>query len=154
MLKLTENAIQIISRNIAGRSVQRSCDGFTLMEAMLSSVILALAITSTLVVISQSSLYLQDLRMRARGSQILAGEVEMLRQQSWGQLTSFPTAFTDPNDTNSPYSGSSTLTSYQTYNGTTTVLRATLVLTWTNRHDRPVSITLTTLISHGGLNKT
>lgn len=119
----------------------------------MGSGILVFAIASTIAIISHCSLYLSDLRLHARSSQILQTKIESLRQQSWDQLGGFPTSFFDSMDTNHLYRGSVMISDYQTYNGTATVRLATVVVVWTNRHDKVISNSLTTLISDGGLNK-
>src|SRR5437879_6396423 len=123
---------------------------FTLAEVMLGSVLLAFVIVSSLAIISHCSAYLADLRLRSRGSQFLQQEVEQLRTKSWSQLQSFPTTFTDPADSNNVFRGFVTLSSYQSYGGTTTVLRATVSVTWINRHHLAMTNSLTTLTSNGG----
>jgi len=144
-----------ISLNWRGqRSVRRRPAGFTLMEVMLSSMIMAFVIVSTVGVISHSTTYLADLRLRARSSQILQQRVEQLRTLNWTQLNAVPTTFTDASDTNGIFGGSVNLSSYQSYNGTTAVLTVTVGVTWTNRHSRVVSNSVTTLIGNGGINKT
>ncbi len=124
------------------------------MEVMLSSAILAFVILSTVGVISHSTTYLADLRLRSRSSQILQQRCEQLRTLNWTQINAVPATFTDPSDTNGIFGGSVNLSSYESYNGTTAVLRVTVGVTWTNRHRQVVSNTVTTLIGNGGINKT
>ena len=123
------------------------------MEVMLSSAIMAFALVSTIAVISHASTYIADLRLRARSSQILQQRVEELRAMNWTQVTSCPTTFTNPADSNGTFRGFVNISPYQTFSLSTTVVRATVTVTWTNRHDRPVTNQLTTLISNGGINK-
>jgi len=136
------------------RSRPGAAAGFTLLEVMLASMILAFVIVTTMGVISHASTYLADLRLRARSSQVLQQRLEELRVMNWGQVTNCPSTFTSAADTNGTYAGSLTLSSYQAIGSTTVVVRATAMVTWTNRHSRVTSNQLTTLISNGGLNKT
>jgi Tfp pilus assembly protein PilV len=139
-----------------GRTCKKSrpVAGFTLVEVMISGVILTFVIVTTIGVISHASTYLADLRLRARSSQILQQRVEQLRTLNWTQLNAVPTMFTDPSDTNGTFAGSVSAAPYQSYNGTAAVLRVTLNVTWTNRHSLVVSNVVTTLIANGGINKT
>jgi prepilin-type N-terminal cleavage/methylation domain-containing protein len=130
---------------------RRSASGFTLLEVVISSVIMAFVLLSTILVISRASKYEADLWLQTRSSQILRQEVEQLRTMSWGQVTNCPTTFTNPADSNNTFAGSVSLSPYQTVGSTTIVLRATVQVSWTNHHSRVLTNQLTTLISNGGL---
>jgi Tfp pilus assembly protein PilV len=152
---LTKNLLQRRTIQTASprQAPQNGLAGFTLMEVMLSSAVMALALVSTIAVISHTSTYVADLRLRARSSQILQQRVEELRAMNWTQVTNCPTTFSNPADSNRTFRGVVNISSYQTFGSTTTVVRATVMVTWTNRHDRLVTNELTTLISNGGINK-
>jgi prepilin-type N-terminal cleavage/methylation domain-containing protein len=128
--------------------------GFTLVEVMISSVIMAFVLVSTMGVVSHASAYVADLRLRAWSSQILQQRVEDLRAMNWAQVSTCPTTFTNAADTNGTFSGFVNISPYQTFGTATTVMQATVTVTWINRHSRVVSNQLTTLISNGGINKT
>ena len=128
--------------------------GFTLIEVMISAVIMAFVLVSTIAVISHASTYVADLRLRAQSSQILQQRIEELRAMNWAQVTICPTTFTNAADSNGTFSGFVNISSYQTFGTTATVVRATVTVTWINRHSRVVSNQLVTLISNGGINKT
>ena len=128
--------------------------GFTLVEVMIASVIMAFVLVSTIAVVSHASVYLADLRLRVSSSQILQQRVEDLRAMNWAQVSACPTTFTSAADTNGTFSGFVNISPYQTFGGTTTVVLATVTVAWTNRHSHVVSNQLTTLISNGGINKT
>src|SRR5947208_6006186 len=107
--------------------------GFTLLEAMIASIILGLALTSVIAVASQCMRYLTDIRRTARSSQVLQQKMEDIRLLSWSQLQVLPATFTDPSDTNRVYAGTITQTAFDSYNGTTTMMKVTLTVTWTNQ---------------------
>ena len=132
----------------------RELAGFTLIEVMISSVIMAFVLVSILAVISRTSRYLMDLRIHARSSQVLQQRIEELRSMSWDQITNLPTTFTSSGDTNGTFGKSLNISNYESLGTTTIVVQATAVVTWTNRQSIVVTNTLTTLISNGGLNKT
>lgn len=128
-------------------------DGFTLMEAMVATIILAFALTSVIGVSGRAMRYLNDIRRTARASQVLQQKMEDIRLLSWSNMQLLPTTFSDPTDTNRLYKGSIITNQFDSYNGATTVMRVTLVVSWTNQTNRVLSNQLSTLISMGGLNK-
>src|ERR1043165_2833498 len=135
--------------------MRRNCrGGFTLMEVMISSMILAFVLVSITALISRTSRYLMDLRTHARSSQVLQQRIEELRAMSWTEITNLPTSFTSSADTNDTSGKTRTSATYQVQGSTVMVVQATATVTWTNRSNRIVTNTLTTLISNGGLNKT
>ena len=115
---------------------------------------MAFVLVSTIAVLSHSTTYVADLRLRARSSQVLQQRMEELRTLNWEQITNCPPTFVNAADTNGTFAGKVIIDPYQ-YKGTTvTVVRATITVTWTNRHSRVVTNNLATLISQEGLNKT
>ena len=127
--------------------------GFTIMEAMIATIILGLALGSVIAVASQCLRYLTDIRRTARSSQVLQQKMEDIRLLSWSQLQALPASFSDPNDSNGVYSGTIAQSAYDSYNGTTTVMKVTLTVKWNNQVHRALTNSLSTLVSNGGLNK-
>ena len=124
--------------------------GFTLLEAMIATMIMAFVLTSVLATASQSARYLADIRRVARSSQVLQQKMEDIRLLSWSQLAAYPSTFVDT--TGGVYSGTVTQATYDTYNGTATVKRVTISITWKTQGGRVATNTLTSLVSDGGLN--
>lgn len=135
------------------RGILTGQHGFTLLEAMVATLILGFVLSSVLAVGSHCARYLSGIRRTARSSQILQQKLEDIRLLSWSQYQALPATFTDPNDTQGIYSGTISRSTYDTYNGTTTVSRLTLTVTWPGQNGRVLTNTLTTLVSNGGLNK-
>jgi type II secretory pathway pseudopilin PulG len=130
-----------------------SPSAFTLLETMMATMILGLVLASVLAVASQSVRYMSDIRRTARSSQVLQQKLEDIRLLSWSNVQSLPSTFTDPNDTAHAYAGQISTAAFDSYNGTTTVSKITVFVTWTNKANRIVTNSLTSLISNGGLNK-
>lgn len=134
-----------------------SSNGFTLLEAMIATAILGLALASVLAVLSQSARYITDVRRSARASQILQQEMENIRLTNvWSGLQGLNnTTFLDPSDSNHLYAGRITESGYapSVYNGVTNVVIVTLTVTWTNQVNCVLTNTLSTLVGNGGLNK-
>lgn len=161
MSKMTSGSTRLtavsspIRRIIAETSVRRRRqEGYTLVEVMISSVILSLAILSSMGVLSQCATYIADMRLRSRSAQVLQQQIENMRLLSWTSLQSLPSTFSDPTDTNNLYAGTISHSTYQSYGTTATVLRVTVQVTWTNMHDRVMTNSMTTLFSAGGINNT
>lgn len=132
---------------------QHGYAGFTLLEVMISTAIMAFVLVSTMAIIGRTSQYIQDLRSQALSSQILQQRIEELRSMNWSQITNLPATFTSSIDTNGAYGKILTTSNYQYFGTTATVVRVTATTTWTNRQSIAVSNSMTTLISNGGLNK-
>ncbi len=128
-------------------------DGFTLLEAMIATIILGLVLASVLAVVSQCARYLTDIRRTARASQVLQQEMEYVRLLDWNALLSLTNQFTDPSDSKRIYAGTITKAAYSSFGSTTTVEEVTLTVTWTNQVNSILTNSLTTLVSNGGLNK-
>lgn len=120
---------------------------------MVAVLILGVVLTSVLTVASQCFRYLHDIRTTARSSQILQQKMEDIRLLSWTAVGALPSTFTNPNDPTHIYAGTIAQSSYGTYNGTSTIVKVTLSVTWTNKGNVVRTNTLTSLISCGGLNK-
>jgi type II secretory pathway pseudopilin PulG len=135
------------------RKLVNGKDGFTLLEAMVATMILGFVLASVLAVLSQCARYLTDIRRSARASQMLQQEMEYVRLLDWSTLQSLTNRFTDPSDTNHIYTGTITQSAYSSYGSTTTVEEVTLTVTWTNQVGCILTNNLTTLVSNGGLNK-
>ena len=149
--KLREFAQFGLTMTLTGFTRVRS--GFTILEAMIATIILGLVLGSVVAVASQCLRYLSDIRRTARSSQVLQQKMEDIRLLSWSQLQVVPGTFTDPSDTNRVYAGTIAQTPYDSYNGTTTVMKLTLTVTWTNQVGRVLTNSLSTMVSNGGLNK-
>lgn len=127
--------------------------GFTLLEAMIATLILGFVLSSVLAVVSRCARYLTDIRRTARSSQVLQQKMEDVRLLSWSNVQSLPATFTDPNDTAGTYSGSVAQSAYDSYSGTTTVTKVTLTVTWKSQSGKVLTNSLTSLVTNGGLNK-
>ena len=128
-------------------------EGFTLLEAMIATMILGLVLASVLAMVSQSAHYLTDIRRTARASQVLQQEMEYVRLLDWNALQSLTNKFSDPSDGKHIYAGTIATSAYSSFGTTTTVQEITLTVTWTNQVNRILTNTLTTLVGNGGLNK-
>lgn len=126
--------------------------GFTIMEALIASMILGLALASVLAISSHSFRYLSDIRLTARSSQVLQQKMEDLRLLSWSDLHSQSNTFTDPVQPGT-FNGTISFSPYDTYGSLVTATRVTLTVTWTNRNSGLSTNTLSTVVANGGLNK-
>src|SRR5579859_6559821 len=104
--------------------------GFTLVEAIVATLILAIVLVSVLAVASQSARYLTDIRRTTRASQVLQQEMEAIRLMDWTTLQALTNSFTDPNDTNHIFAGTITQANYApaAYGTTNTIVTVTLTV--------------------------
>jgi Tfp pilus assembly protein PilV len=136
------------------RASRRPTAGFTLVEVMISGVIMAFVLVSTIAVISHSANYVDDLRMRVRSSQVLQQSIEELRVMNWSNVVAASyVQHSHVLESNKTFSSSITIDPYQSIGSTTIVVRASVMVTWTNRHERVVTNRLETLIGKDGMNK-
>ena len=135
-----------------GRRVRRR-DAFTITEVAVVTVILGILLIAILGMISQASRYLHDIRLTARSSQVLQQKMEDIRLLTWNRLTNYPAVWTDSASTYGTFVVTITTNAYDSYSGTTTVLKVTLSTTWTNFSSNQVETNrLTTLVTNRGLN--
>ena len=132
-----------------------SCGGFTLIEAMIASVIMLLVLGSMLGVASQGFRYLGDLRRWARSSQVLQQKMEDIRLiTQWNTLQALNnTTFVDTNMSGLVCNGRITVGSYNPPYPTNTVALVTITATWTNSTRHIVTNQISTLVCQSGLNK-
>ncbi len=129
--------------------------GFTLVEAMLASMILMLSLVSVLALGARGLRYMGDMRRWARSSQVLQQEMENIRLiTTWTNVWALNnTTFSDSAIAGTSYRGTIAITSYSTWYPTDIVARVTLTVTWTNSADRVVTNRLSSLVCKNGLNK-
>ncbi len=129
--------------------------GFTLVEAMLASMILMLSLVSVLALGARGLRYMGDMRRWARSSQVLQQEMENIRLiTTWTNVWALNnTTFSDSAIAGTSYRGTIAITSYSFWYTTDIVARVTLTVTWTNSADRVVTNRLSSLVCKNGLNK-
>lgn len=129
--------------------------GFTLVEVMIASVILLLALCSVLALCSRGFVYMRDLRRWARSSQVLQQKMEDIRLITiWTNLWALDsTTFSDTSVAGLPLAGQIQITAYNPPYPTTMVACVTLSATWTNSTGRTFTNRLSSLICQNGLNK-
>jgi hypothetical protein len=122
----------------------------------IASMILAFVFASTIAVAGRCFRYTVDMRRASQSWQIAQQRVEDLRLKSWTYLNSLPkypstTSFTDPNDTAEIFAGTIT-TANAGHDGSATLLKVSVSVSYTNQTASIVTNSLTTLFSSGGLN--
>lgn len=129
--------------------------GFTLVEAMVASVIMLFAMASVLALTSLGFRYLHDLRRWGRSSQVLQQKMEDIRIITvWTNIWALNnTTFTDNNPTGFVYRGRIDITSYDPPYPTSIAARVTIMVTWTNTLRHPMTNRISSLVAQYGLNK-
>jgi Tfp pilus assembly protein PilV len=136
--------------------VQESKDraGFTLIEALLASGILALALISVLALASKGFRYIGDMRRYARSTQVLQQKMEDIRLTNiWSAVWSLNgQAFSDSTVLGDSYGGIITVCPNPPY-PTDFVAQVTVTVTWTNSASCIITNRLTSVICLNGLDK-
>ena len=134
---------------------KRGQTGFTMVEATVASVILALALVSVLALGARAFRYLSDMRHWARSSQVLQQKMEDIRLVTvWTNVWALQnTTFKDSSLTGMVYNGSIDISSYDPPYPTDFVAQVTLTVTWTNSTYKVVTNRLCSLVCKNGLNK-
>jgi prepilin-type N-terminal cleavage/methylation domain-containing protein len=129
--------------------------GFTLVEVMISSVILLLVLGSVMALASRGYRYVGDLRRTARSSQVLQQKMEDIRLINiWTNVWALNNVtYTDTNIVGMTYRGTIHVNSYNPPYPTSEMARVTLTLTWTNSQSHILTNRLTALVCKNGLNK-
>jgi len=130
---------------------------FTLIEVLIASGILVFALVSALAVATQGFRYISDMRRTARSSQVLQERMEDIRLITiWTNLLALNgTTFIDTNLPECVFRGSVSTAAYppyDSYGGSPIVMRVTIAVTWTNRSQKVLTNSLTSLFCRDGLN--
>ena len=128
--------------------------GFSLVEVSIASLVVAVLIGSILTTVTHGFGILSRSRETVRGNQILQGELETMRTYSWSQITNSGT-FTNSTISDGGVIYSVTRSAAQYTNSTTYgsnyMRKVTISILWTNMTGDPITKSMTTLISQGGL---
>lgn len=133
----------------------RARAGFTLVEVMVASVMLTLALVSVLALASRGFQYIGDMRHYARSSQVLQQKMEDIRLMNvWSGVWALNnTAFSDSTVSGMVFSGSIKINSYNPPYPTDFVARVTISVNWTNSADKVITNRISSLICLNGLSK-
>ena len=129
--------------------------GFTLVEVLIASVILMLALISVLTLASRGFIYMRDMRHWARSSQVLQQKMEDIRLITvWTNLWALNnTTFTDHSVAGLPLVGRITIGAFDPPYPTSIFAAVHLTVTWTNSTGKTVTNRLSSLVCQNGLNK-
>jgi Tfp pilus assembly protein PilV len=129
--------------------------GFTLIEAMLASMILILSLCSVLALGARGFQYIADMRRWARSSQVLQQRMEDVRLVTvWTNVWALNnTTFTDTSISGMVYSGKIVISSYDPPYPTDYAACVSISISWTNTANKVLTNTMTSLLCKNGLNK-
>lgn len=131
--------------------------GFSILEAIVGSIILVLGLASVLAVATQGYRYIGDMRRESRSSQVLQQRLEDIRLMTvWTNILALNnTTFVDTNLAGTVFNGTVTVAPYppyDSYSGAPIVARVTLMVTWSHRSGKVRTNYLSTLVCKDGLN--
>lgn len=147
----------------------RRQSGFTIVEVAMAAAVMALSISSSLLVMSRGFAALDSARCISYASQIMQSELEKMRLTHWGDgtggagsgttgVSAYPTTVTtlpiDPSFTNAGDVGSRMTLTRVAANApghTSGMIAVTLRITWTTYDQRTLSRSYTTYYGQNGL---
>jgi Tfp pilus assembly protein PilV len=129
--------------------------GFTLIEAMIASMILILSLCSVLALAARGFQYIGDLRRWARSSQVLQQRMEDIRLVTvWTNVWALNnTTFTDTSISGMVYNGKIVISAYDPPYPTDYAACVSISISWTNSANKVLTNTMSSLLCKNGLNK-
>jgi len=131
-------------------SVKRSEQGGTLVEVMITTLILSIAMVGTITIFAQCNIFVNGLREHSIINNALNEGLEEIRGMSYSSLTA-PATFTaaglsELND------ATGTLTLEDTF-GNSNIRKVTLTVNWTGIERRSMSKSMVAYVTNNGINK-
>lgn len=129
--------------------------GFTILEVGIASMIMAMGISTSILVIQRGFAMLDTARNITTAGQIMTSQMEQYRMLDWATVSAYPeTATTLSLD--SIFSGSNTVTTRfaltrSVATPATDIRQITLTITWTGYDGRSISRSMTTYYARYGL---
>ena len=134
---------------------QRRAGGYTLIEAIIASMILLFVLASVLALAGRGFRYLTDLRRWARSSQVLQQKMEDIRIVTvWTNVWAMNnTSFVNNDILGVPYGGTVYVNSYDPPYPTNIAAQVMIVVSWKNTAGGMVTNKLCSIVCANGLNK-
>jgi prepilin-type N-terminal cleavage/methylation domain-containing protein len=131
--------------------IRHSRSGFTLVEVLVSVLILAVSLTGALLVFSKSNIFISEIQERLIANQAVKEEVEEIRDMSYASILALGNTFTTTSmdDLKSPVG---TLTIDDALSNDD-IRRVTATLTWTSMRGRALSTSFSTYVTNLGINR-
>lgn len=129
----------------------KSSKGFTLVEVMITVLLLAFALIGTVAVFTNSSVYMAEIRQQSIATQALKEEIEEIRDMPFDTVTSLSSTFTS-----SGFSGLVNPVGTRTIDdpySDNDIRRVTVSLAWESPQGRGMSSSMGTLVTREGINK-
>jgi Tfp pilus assembly protein PilV len=147
------------------RSRLRSQKGFTILEVAMAAAVMAMSISSSILVMGRGFNNLDSARCFSYSSQIMQSELEKMRLTKWGDgtaagngtdgVTAYPTSVTvlpiDASFTTAGDVGSRMTMTRIAENVHTGMIKVTLRISWTTSDGRPMSRSYITYYGQNGL---
>jgi len=144
-MRITRKALRML------KTKNRCQSGFTLVEVLASTLILAISLTGSLLVLAKSNVYVSEMRERSIASQAVQEEIEEIRDLSYTDIlvlgNTFSTSSMD--DLNNPVG---TLTIDDPLSDDD-IRRVTALLVWDSPQGRSLSTSSSTYLTNEGINR-
>lgn len=137
------------------RSRRAPVAAFTILEAMMAAIVMAMAITTSITTMQQSFLSLDTARNMVTAGQIMQSEIEKMRINNWSVVSAYPTGSTsltiDPVFTANPAIGNRFSLTRVVSDPKTDMREITFTITWTSYDKRTYARSYTTYYARYGL---
>jgi Tfp pilus assembly protein PilV len=131
------------------------CAGFTILEVAMAALVMAMGISTSIVVMQRGFAMIDSARNLTTAGQILSSQMEQLRMYDWTTVAAYPTAETtvsvDPSFTATPEVADRYTLKRRVEVITADLLQITFTLTWRNYDGRTLSRAMTTYYAHYGI---
>lgn len=125
--------------------------GFTLVEVLITVMILSFVLTSTVLAYTKSAIFMNDLREYTVVSQVLNEQMELIRDMPFDTVVSSASGFSS-NGFNEINNATGLITIEDPFSDNN-IKRVTLSVSWQTPQGRNITRSLTTLISRDGINR-
>jgi prepilin-type N-terminal cleavage/methylation domain-containing protein len=139
----------------SSKKFRSSCRGFTIIEVALAAAIMAMGISTSIVVLQRGFAMLDSARNITTAGQILVSQMEQLRMYDWATVSAYPAGPTtltiDAIFTSSNTVGSRFTLTRSVSSPATEVIQITFRIEWRNYDGRTLSREMTTYYARYGI---
>jgi len=131
--------------------IKRSEQGGTLIEVMITTLILSFAIVGTIAVFAKCSVFVGEIRGHTIINNALNERMEEIRGMPYSSVSILPTTFT-ATGFNELKNATGTLTLEDSFSDSN-IRKVTLTANWTSPQGRSMSKSMVTYVTNNGINK-
>jgi len=133
------------------KAAKQCRSGFTLVEVVVSVLILATALTGSLLVFTKSNILISEIQQHAVANQAVKEEIEEIRDLTYADVLTRPSTFTKTSMSNL-VNATGTLAIDDALSDDD-IRRVTATLAWDSPRGRQLSVSSSTYITNSGINR-